>query len=461
MRLVDTHCHLDMDKYDGERARVLNEARDAGVRRIIVPGTSVDSTIKARDLAGKHEMVYFAAGIHPHEADRYTLKDFKFLKQLATESEKLIAIGEVGLDHYRGYADKENQRKLFKDMCRLALETDLPLIIHSRKAFKDVMNVLDEVFGSSPVRGQMHCFDEDEKEAAEVIKRGLYVSFAPNITYPGSKSARKVLRELPPERLLLETDGPYLAPVEKRGKRNDPANVTSLLKICAEASALTEEDIARITTHNANALFSLGLEERSRSAYRIRSSVYLNITNRCSNRCGFCTRHVSSYVKGHRLDVLREPTLSDIFEDMQDAGPADEIVFCGFGEPLMRFGLLKEIASRIKKEDSTKPIRLVTNGQGDLILGRKVIPELRGLIDKVSVSVNAADPETYGKLTDPVFQGNVFEAVLGFARSAADAGMDVELTALDIVGDEQLKDIESIAADIGGRLRVRRHNEVG
>lgn len=460
MRLVDTHCHLDMPQYREDLEEVIKRSGVAGVERIIVPGISVSSTKAARDMARDHEEIFFAAGVHPHEADRIDDAGISEIRSLACESDKLVAIGEVGLDHYKNYASGEAQRSLFKKMCRLAFETDLPLVIHSRNAFDEVFSVIEEVF-TVPPRGVMHCFGYGAAEAEKAVAKGFYISFATNLTYPGARELKEALSAVPAERLLLETDGPYLAPDGMRGKRNSPENVRHLLDILSKSKSLSPADIARITTHNANQLFRLGISEPGKVAYPIRDALYLNITNRCTNRCRFCTRYRSCFVKGHRLNLEREPRAEEVIASLGDLASWKEVVFCGFGEPTLRMGVIKRVAEHIKRTAPSVPVRLVTNGHGDLINGRDITLELAPLIDKLSVSLNAPDETAYNEMMRPVFKDNVFASVMDFAARAGKAGMDVEITALDIIGRSGMDRIGSIAQRIGARMRVRKHNEVG
>jgi len=458
VRLIDTHCHLDFPDYKDDLGDVLKRAEGAGVVRMISPGTDVASSEKAAGIAAKYSAVYAAVGAHPHGADKAGEPDLARLRGMAVSNDKIVAIGEVGLDYYKKYSKVENQRSLFRSCLGIAKELDLPVILHNRDAGEDLLRILEET-APVPAKGAVHCFSADAAVLREVLTLGLHVSFAGNITFEKAAGLRDVVKRVPPDRLLLETDSPYITPVPFRGQRNEPAYVRYLLDIYAAAYGLSPEDIARITTHNANRLFCLGIEEKGAVAYPIRDSLYLNITNRCTNRCTFCTRQYSNYVKGHNLKLDAEPTAREIIDAMGDISAYKEVVFCGYGEPTLRLGAVKKVAAYVKQKGGK--VRLTTNGEGDLINGRSIAAELKGLVDRVSISLNAPDAKTYDRLCRPVFGGDAYGAVLDFARECGDKGMEMEITCLDIVGEEGVRGCRRIAEKAGAKFRLRHMDVVG
>jgi TatD DNase family protein len=457
MQLVDTHCHLDFPDFKDDLAEALKRAENSGVIRVIVPGTSISSSEKAVKLAGEYPQIFAAVGIHPHEADKAGESEISDLREAATGSDKIIAIGEIGLDYYRKFSKKENQKKLFSSCLGIAKDLDLPVILHNRSAGDDFLSILKKVEPSG-MRGVVHCFSGDKKLLQEVLDLGMFVSFAGNITFEKAKELRNIVKSVPVERIMLETDSPYISPEPVRGKRNEPANVRYLLDVYAELYGLSSEDIARITTHNANYLFKLGIEEKSKIAYAIRDSLYLNITNRCTNRCTFCTRYISNFVKGHNLKLEREPTLEETIKAMGDVSKYKEIVFCGFGEPTLRLGVIKKVASYVKEKGAK--VRLVTNGEGNLISRRSIASELTGLIDGISVSLNAPNAKAYDKLCRSVFGENAYSAILDFARECKNEGIEVEITCLDLAG-EGVDGCRRMAEKFGAQFRLRHFNVVG
>jgi TatD DNase family protein len=466
MRLVDTHCHLDFKDFDADRDGVLARAAAAGVERIIDVGSSLEGSRRAVELAKKHAEVYAAVGIHPHEASSVTDEAIAGLRALAREK-KVVAVGEVGLDFYRNLSPREDQAPAFRKFIALALETGLPLIFHSRDADEELIGIIKEFSAAPPgagrggLRGVVHCFSGDEAFLARCLDLGLYVSFTCKLTLKNADALRKVAACVPVERLLLETDAPFLLPAALKNRKipNEPANLAYLADEWAKILRLSKEDVGRITTHNANRLFGLGLGEPSKIAYGIRNSLYLNITNRCTNACDFCIRNrAGEFVKGHNLWLDDEPSVGQILSAVGDPSGYDEIVFCGYGEPTLRLDAVIAVAAELKKK--LAKIRVVTNGHGDLINGPGTARKMAGLVDRVSVSLNAHTAGLYEKSCKPKFGAASYAAVTGFIRDCVAAGIETEATCLDLPGVDIAK-CREIAASLGARFRQRRLGAVG
>jgi TatD DNase family protein len=250
--LVDSHTHLLRLEVPPEEA--VRDAAESGVGAVVNIGTDVGDSRRGAELAAVLPNVYSTAGIHPHNAGNYTAADLEALAELS-ESPGIVALGEVGLDYYRGYSSGEVQKALFEDVISLANDTRLPLVIHSRHAFADTMALL----GSARVLVVLHCFEGGDREVREARERGYYIGIAGNITYKNSETAR-VLRLIDHERLLLETDAPYLSPQPVRGKKNAPKNVIHTARFVAERLGLEEDELATLTTRNARNFFGLPLE---------------------------------------------------------------------------------------------------------------------------------------------------------------------------------------------------------
>src|SRR3712207_127903 len=224
--LVDSHTHLL--RLDVEPEKAVKEAAEAGVGAVVNVGTDVEDSRRGAELAAVLANVYSTAGIHPHNAGTYTAADLEALAELS-ESPGIVALGEVGLDYYRGYSPREAQEALFEDVISLANDTRLPLVVHSREAFADAMALL----GSARVPVVLHCFEGGDREVREARERGYYIGLAGNVTYNNSETA-KVLRLMDEDRLLVETDAPYLSPHPVRGKPNLPVNVVHTARFVAE-----------------------------------------------------------------------------------------------------------------------------------------------------------------------------------------------------------------------------------
>jgi TatD DNase family protein len=250
--LVDSHTHLLRLEVTPQEA--VREAAEAGVGAVVNVGTDVEDSQGGAELAAVLPNVYSTAGIHPHNAGAYTAADLEALAELS-ESPGIVALGEVGLDYYRGYASGETQKALFEDVISLANDTRLPLVIHSREAFADTMALL----GSARVPVVLHCFEGGEGEVREARERGYYVGLAGNVTYKNSATA-EVLGLMDEEKLLVETDAPYLSPRPVRGERNAPKNVVHTARFVARRLGVGEGELATLTTRNARNLFGLPLE---------------------------------------------------------------------------------------------------------------------------------------------------------------------------------------------------------
>ena len=452
--LIDTHCHLEMIRPDEDRRGVIERAFGSGLEAMITVASDPDSNRLALAIAEANRNIYCSVGVHPHEASLLTDSLKAELKGLAG-NDKVIALGETGLDYHYDHSPRDMQREAFRWHLSLAAETGLPVIIHSREADADTMEILRQL---PPRRAVLHCFSGSPELLDLAREMGIYVSVAGPVTFRNAEGLRESVRHIPDELLLIETDSPYLAPVPRRGKRNEPAYVAHTAREVAALRGVSFEDIARITTVNAMKLFGIGkMPGGDNIAYRIRNSLYLNVTNRCSNRCSFCVRYRSDFVKGHNLSLSREPSEEEVMAAIGDPRDYDEIVFCGYGEPTMRLELIKAVAARVKEMGGR--VRLNTNGHGSLINGRDIVPELGGLIDEVSVSLDAQDAETYQGICQPAMAGS-FEAVVDFIRASSAVIPDVKATVVEMEGVD-LEACRRLAESLGAQLRVRHYDVVG
>ncbi|MFN3531985.1 MAG: TatD family hydrolase, partial [Candidatus Brocadia sp.] len=219
--IVDTHAHLDFPEYKADLEAVLSRAKEADVGCIINVGTSLASSKKSITLANRFNNIYASIGIHPHDASKVSEQDWQALEALIKEA-KVIAIGETGLDYYRNRSPHEDQQRIFRRHLILANAHNLPVIIHCREASSDCLTILHEHKNGS-LKGVVHCFSGTKEIAAKCIELGLYISFAGPITFSNANTLREVAKSVPVERLLLETDCPFLSPQPKRGERNEPS----------------------------------------------------------------------------------------------------------------------------------------------------------------------------------------------------------------------------------------------
>lgn len=257
--LFDTHVHLDDPVYDSDRAEVLARCKASGVERMISVGCDLESSLRCVALAGAHEEIYASLGIHPHEAKGVSEETYRQIERIARSEPKAVAIGEIGLDYYYDFSEREDQLRVFAAQLELADSLRLPVIIHTREAIKDTLDVLKAHIRELKRGGVIHCFSGSRESAEEYLSLGFYVAFGGAVTF---KNAHKeeVVRTVGKERLLLETDCPYQTPVPYRGKRNEPAYVRLVAKKIAE---FVEFDVERATAQNAARLFGIGLDERN------------------------------------------------------------------------------------------------------------------------------------------------------------------------------------------------------
>ena len=460
--LIDTHCHLEMDAFDQDREEVIQRARDAGIEAMITIGSDLEGNIGGLELSGKYDFIYSSVGFHPHDAKDFTGEIFDKIKEWAINSgkgqvvrSKVVAIGEIGLDYHYDNSPREIQREVFMKQLIFAKEINLPVVIHSREAKKDTLDIVRE---SGVRKGVFHCFSGDMDMAEKAMGMGFYISIAGPVTFKNTKKLKEVAEAIPDDYLLIETDAPYLTPEPLRGKRNEPSYIIHTAKAVAELRGITPEDISRVTTLNAKRLFRIGqVQAEGEIAYRIRDSLYLNITNRCTNKCSFCIRFYSDYVKGHNLRLAGEPTEEELKKAIGDPEQYQEIVFCGYGEPMLRLDLIKSLAAWIKQHKGR--VRINTNGHGNLIHGRNILPELQGLIDSISISLDAHDEETYNTICKPAFK-NAFQGIIEFIKEARKFIPDVQITVVELNGVDMEK-CRKIAGELGVELRLRKLDVVG
>jgi TatD DNase family protein len=448
---VDTHAHLFYPNFEGELDEVIQRAKDEGVDYIIVPATDIETCSKVIELTKKYEMIYGTIGIHPHDTKNWNESYIPKIEEFA-KHDKIVGIGEIGLDYYYDFSPKEKQIEAFKAQIELALKLNLPIVVHNRDASEDVLKITKE-FAGTGLRAQFHCFNGTLDEARELIRLHHFVSFTGNITFTKADSLREIVSKITPEHLLLETDSPFMTPVPHRGKRNEPAHVKLVAEKIAEIRHLSIKDVARVTSYNAFRMFGIGSKPNTSFTYQIGKNLYINVTNRCNADCIFCDRKGEAVVSGYNLKMSKseEPAAEVYIKEIGDPKNYNEIVFCGFGEPTIRWDVVKQIAKYVKQNGGRT--RLDTDGHGSFINKRDIAPELKDLIDIVSISLNASDPKKYSELmrVDP----RMFNEVITFAKEAKNYVEKVVMTAvmLDHVEIDKVRQIieEKIGAEFRGR----------
>jgi len=453
--MIDTHCHLDLLKKEDLEETL----KDEGLECLITVGYDRKTIKNAIRLSEEKDHVFCAIGFHPHEADKVREEDFEWLKELATKHPKVKALGEMGLDFYKEYSDRKRQEEVFRRQIAIARELGLPIVVHSRDAEEETIRILREE-KAYEVGGVMHCFTGSYEFMKACVDLGFYISYSGIITYPNAQALREVVKKTPTYRLLIETDAPFLAPQPVRGKPNKPPYIRYTAEVLAQLIPNSSfEDVERMTSENAKLLFNLINGKKETITYVINNKLYINLTNKCNLHCAFCQRERERnfMVKGYWVWVSRDPSVEEIIKEIGNPKKYEEVVFCGYGEPTLRFSALKEIAKWVKEKGGR--VRVDTNGLMFTFLPREKLKELKGLVDVWSVSLNAPDKETYDRVCRPA-QVNAFEMVIDFIKEALKEGFEVVATAVDYDGVDMEK-TEELAKSLGAKFRGRVYEVVG
>ncbi|MEK5440167.1 TatD family hydrolase [Fredinandcohnia sp. FSL W7-1320] len=253
--LIDTHAHLNAIQYQEDLEEVIERAQSEGVEIIVVVGFDRETITRAIELADTYEFIYATVGWHPVDAIDMTDEDLKWIEELCSHP-KVVALGEMGLDYYWDKSPKEIQKEVFRKQIALAKKVKLPIIIHNREATADIIEILEEE-KASEVGGIMHCFTGSVEVAKQCMDMNFYISFGGPVTFKNAKKPKEVATEIPLDRLLIETDCPYLTPHPFRGKRNEPSYVKYVAEQIAELKGVTFEEIAQITSDNAKRFFGI------------------------------------------------------------------------------------------------------------------------------------------------------------------------------------------------------------
>ncbi|WP_226677553.1 TatD family hydrolase [Rossellomorea aquimaris] len=253
--LFDTHVHLNAEQFDEDLEEVISRAREAGVENMVVVGFDRPTIDRAMELIGQYDFLYAAIGWHPVDAIDMKDEDLVWIEELS-QHPKVVAIGEMGLDYHWDKSPKDVQKEVFRKQIQLAKKVKLPIVIHNRDATQDIVDILREE-GADEVGGIMHCFSGSPEIAQECVDMNFYISLGGPVTFKNAKKPKEVAKEIPLEKLLIETDCPYLAPHPYRGKRNEPAYVKLVAEQIAELKEVSLEEVEKMTTENAKKLFNI------------------------------------------------------------------------------------------------------------------------------------------------------------------------------------------------------------
>jgi TatD DNase family protein len=449
----DSHCHLHFEHFDNDLDSVIDRAARSGITRIMIPSVDIPTAERALSIASKRRGVWFSAGFHPEHLPVHGGEEqWAGMKRMLIEPEA-SAIGETGLDLYHRTFPLEDQIFWFRRHIELASATGYPLIVHSRNAEAEVLEQLPE---SSSFPVILHCWGGDCRLTEQAVKRGFYIGFGGPLTYRKNEEQRKVLASVPRNRILLETDSPFLPPEPHRGSRNEPAFAAVVALAIRETvfPGMSVEAVLHLLGLNALRAYRLHpMDRRADILYRWGDSLYVNLTSRCGNHCVFCIRRFEDGVGGYFLRHRTDPPESMVLAAV-DAFPLEdfpELVFCGFGEPTLRPLLLQECAGRAKARGVRT--RLNTNGLCTAFMDDEAVLRLLGTFDYVSVSLNASGEAEYNRICSPS-SGGAWEHLMRFLRLLRKADIEARVTAVESSGAD-LERLRSFAARIGFPLLVR------
>ncbi|WP_027700913.1 TatD family hydrolase [Metaclostridioides mangenotii] len=254
--LFDSHAHLNDEKFDEDRDELIKSLREKNVDLVVNPGADIETSKSAVELSNKYDFIYAAVGVHPHDVSGLDDSAIETLREMATKNNKVVAIGEIGLDYYYDHSPREAQKEWFKKQILLANELKLPIIIHDRDAHADTFDIIKE-YKSDEIGCVLHCYSGSVELAREYIKMGCYISIPGTVTFKNSRKVREVAREIPLNKLFIETDSPYMAPEPHRGKRNDPSLVAFVADKIAQEKGISYEEVCEKTKENAKIFFGI------------------------------------------------------------------------------------------------------------------------------------------------------------------------------------------------------------
>ena len=452
---TDTHAHLFYPNFKDDLDEVLNRSKEKGIDNILIPATDIKTAKEVIVLTEKYDFLFGAVGVHPHDSKNWESSWIDEIRNLAAHN-KIKAIGEIGLDYYYDFSPVEKQKQAFRDQIELAIELNMPIIIHTRESEKDVDEII-ESYKNDNLKAQFHCFDGDKNRVKRIIDLGHYISFTGNITFKKAEHLRELVTLVPLDRIMIETDSPFLTPVPNRGKRNEPSYVQYIAEKIAQIKNISLEEVSRATTYNAYKFFGIGEIPNVSYTYQLNGNLYVNITNRCNANCYFCERENEAILKGYNLSMKKgeEPDADAYIREIGDPKKYKEIIFCGYGEPTIRWNVVKEIAKYVKENGGET--RLNTDGHGNIINKRDITIEMKGLIDVVSISLNSADPDQYAKIMG--IDKRMFNEMKDFALKSKAYVKEVVLTIVDVKEIDIEKARIFAEEELGVTFRIRPYFE--
>lgn len=426
----------------------MDSARRSGVTRFLVPGITLKTSMAAGTMADTRNGIFAAAGIHPGDCGEDWAEEILEIPGMLV-SPFVIAVGETGMDLYRDRTARERQRECFAEHIRMAGAFGLPLVVHSRSAEAEVLEVLG---GEPSVPVIMHCYTGPSELALQAADRGFYIGFTGPLTYRANGRLRELAAALPRDRILIETDSPFLSPEPVRGRRNEPAYLVHVAETLSEVLEQELDETARILMRNSMRALRLDDPRRTDLIYELYGNLYMNMTGLCSNNCRFCIRDRTDGLGGYYLRHSEEPDPERLraLVGFLPPGSGRELVFCGYGEPTMRHLLLEELARSAAKKGYR--VRLNTNGTCLQRLSRGETLRMLEPFHTVSVSLNASSMEEYESICRPSGCG-AWKSLLEFIDLAR-GRLAIRATAVRYPGVD-MDAVEKLANDLDLSFRVR------
>jgi TatD DNase family protein len=387
--MIDSHCHLNARHFDDDREFALARAVSDGVGAFMNIGFDPETLRDTMGLVEAYPFFFAAVGCHPHDAASYN-EDFERQVLGALEHPRAVAVGEIGLDFYRDLAPRDAQDRVFRRMIAIARERNKPIVIHCRDAFDEVIATLASE--GSDYRGIFHAFSGTPEEAQRIFDLGFHVGIGGVITYRNARLSETVAA-IPLEKVVLETDSPYLTPHPWRGKRNESSFVTHVARTVAQVKNLSLAVVSRITSENYLTAMGITPEALPRPVYRIGESVYIQ----------------AALAEPADLDAIAPDSVS-------------EVVLTGIADPLDGLEHTLALAAKVNEWDCA--VRVVTGGFANHVAGRDITPELSEAIDEIAVVFFGATLDTHNRLAYPALSAEEWESVRDFVRCAAKAGID-------------------------------------
>jgi TatD DNase family protein len=428
--MIDSHTHLDHPLFRDDIDNVVTRAVEEGVRAIVNIGYDPDSARATAGLVDKYPFVYGVVGTHPHNAADHTL-DYELELKVLLDRPRIIGVGEIGLDYYYDHSPRDVQRKVFRRMLWMARLKDKPVVIHCRDAEHDVLDILASE--RMKFRGIFHAFNHGPADATRATELGLHLGIGGMATFKKSRLA-DILHAIPLDRVVLETDSPYLAPAPWRGRRNEPAMVARVVDTLARIHGVPPEDVVRQTTQNFALAMRLEQKTLPPPVYKIGNRVYI-----------------------HTTPGMSPETLAGLAAGVTASETVEEALICGYHEPLEHMGQVTAVAEKMHSEGVR--VRVMTGNRGRAAIGTGVVESLTGVADALTVRMYGATPAQHENAVMTGLGDAAFKSLAEFVADAVKAGIETECLFV-AVSKTKVEPCTELAARLGAGCTVRKYRSL-